>query len=348
MCQAWSQQGYDVTLLAPHRSREYEKTNSNLFDFYGVQQTFVIKKLWWPYLKGKTLLYALSTTFVALRKNSDIVYGRFLLGCYFAALLGCKVAFELHSDLTKNSFDEKVFKALLQQKKFFKLVVISQALKEHISQTYNINGEKIFVAHDGADIPRETKVAQLQKTSRLNVGYVGQLYSGKGMELIVAIADQCPYYNFHIVGGSESDISHWKDTCQGLSNVIFYGYVPHSKTAEYINAFDVVLAPYQDYVATHGGDRNIAQFMSPLKIFEYMASQKVILASRLPVLQEVLKDTYNALLCDSQNINEWVAALQLVEDDSTSKEIANQAYKDFIEKYTWSKRAESITSEMTN
>ena len=50
-----------------------------------------------------------------------------------------------------------------------------------------------------------------------------------------------------------------------------------------------------------GGGTNLADWISPLKMFEYMAQGKAIVASDLPMLREVLRNGENALLCDSDD-----------------------------------------------
>jgi glycosyltransferase involved in cell wall biosynthesis len=64
---------------------------------------------------------------------------------------------------------------------------------------------------------------------------------------------------------------------------------------------DVLLAPYLSDVEGHGRGRNIAEGMSPLKLFEYMAHGKPIVSSDLPVIREVLRDSVNSVLVSPDN-----------------------------------------------
>ncbi|MCD8568755.1 MAG: glycosyltransferase [Geovibrio sp.] len=81
--------------------------------------------------------------------------------------------------------------------------------------------------------------------------------------------------------------------------------------------------------------------MSPLKIFEYMASKKPIICSDLPVLREVLNEN-NSILVQCDSTGEWVEAISRLKDEQLRGKLAAKAYDDFSEHYTWLKRAESV------
>mgnify|MGYP000209036823 FL=1 len=65
MCQAFSDNGHEVVLLAPDQKNQYEKAVDDIYDYYGVKKNFVIKKLWHPNLKIGAFLYILAI-FLAL------------------------------------------------------------------------------------------------------------------------------------------------------------------------------------------------------------------------------------------------------------------------------------------
>jgi glycosyltransferase involved in cell wall biosynthesis len=88
--------------------------------------------------------------------------------------------------------------------------------------------------------------------------------------------------------------------------------------------------------------------MSPLKMFEYMASGKPIIASRLEVIEEVLKDKKNALLVASDNIHEWAESIRLLKEDRfLAKRLGEQAKED-VKIYTWDERVQNIFSMILN
>lgn len=76
-----------------------------------------------------------------------------------------------------------------------------------------------------------------------------------------------------------------------------------------------------------------------------MAAKKPIIASDIPVLKEVLRNNYNAILCDPSSVDEWVHALEHLSQDTALREkIANTAYHDFKSHYTWDRRVEKVLS----
>ena len=84
--------------------------------------------------------------------------------------------------------------------------------------------------------------------------------------------------------------------------------------------------------------------MSPLKVFEYMASGKPIICSNIEVLREVLEHRRNCILCDPENINEWIDAIKLLgSNQDLAKLLSSNAMNDLKSKYSWKKRATSIS-----
>ena len=82
--------------------------------------------------------------------------------------------------------------------------------------------------------------------------------------------------------------------------------------------------------------------MSPLKIFEYMSSQKPIISSNHKVIREILRNDDNALLCEPNNFNEWVKAIIRLKDQKLRKKLAKKSYSDYLSKHTWEKRVQKI------
>ena len=83
--------------------------------------------------------------------------------------------------------------------------------------------------------------------------------------------------------------------------------------------------------------------MSPLKMFEYMSSNRPIISSNLPVIKEVLINKENALLVEPDNLQDWRDAVQLLyQTESLRVQLAENAYKDYLNLYSWDKRAEAL------
>lgn len=344
MCQAMAMLGHEVTLLAPDNKSRKECAEE--FGFYGVERCFKLVKLpWVKKIPGKGYLYGFLAAVYAKKIKPDLIYGRNLCSCFFSVLFNSEVVFESHSPIKgTGQFPYFMFRFISINSRLLGIVVISEGLKKHYVSSKVIKEEKIFIAADGADL-LPISVNQLPKTetkSRFSVGYIGHLYPGRGIDLILNLAKLCQWADFHVVGGNDIEICYWKEASAEQSNLIFHGFVIPKDLVKYYGVFDVMIAPYQDKVSDSGGT-NTVKWMSPLKIFEYMAAKKPILTSKLPALMEVLKDDYTALLCDPADIFEWKSALnRLHESNELCERLSMNAYKVLKDNYTWSKRAERI------
>lgn len=339
MCQAFADNGHEVVLIAPDHKDQYEKNITNIYDFYGIRSNFKIIKLSIPKIRVRTLVYTFNILKNLFIHKPELVYGRCLRGCNISSLAGFKTIFESHR------FEREAIK-LSKNRNFEKLVVITQALKDKYTTDGHLNERIIQVAPDGADKVRdfETKAELKGKENNLKLGYVGHLYRGKGIEIIEKIATKvADDIEFHIIGGMKSDMDYWNKKIDS-ENVYFYGFVSQAKVSSYINALDICMLPNQKKVYGHGigGNRgaNIGDYTSPLKMFEYMAHRKPIIASNLTVLREVLNDDI-AILVDPENENQWIEAINKLKDKNLREKISNEAFKEF-KNYTWKNRAEKV------
>lgn len=351
MCQAFSDLGHDTVLLSSDITRD---DTVDLFSYYNVRENFVIRYTPWPKrFRLQALRYAWRALRVYKAEKADLVYSRDVTCCLIAAIAGFATVWESHSaidGLGKSAVMQ--FKMLLRMKKLKKLVVISEQLKKYYVTNYGIDARMIHVAHDGADPVDSNVVArkEIRREGMLNLGYIGHLYKGKGMEIISQLAPKCPNTFFHIVGGMEKDIAFWKEKLEGCSNIAFYGFVKPVEAQQYGLAMDCLIAPYMRNVSSAGatnGKNDIGKWMSPLKLFEYMSWGKPILCSDLDVLKEVMTHNVNGLLCNPDNIDAWIKAIDALKNDLQLRdEIGQRAYQDFTAKYTWKKRAEGILDSL--
>lgn len=352
MCQAFAQNRHDVCFGVLTEKKENQTADSDILHYYAVRDCFKIKHILVFPDNGSRIRFLFSHLFIILpllrvlkKIRPNIVYSRDIFSCYVAACAGYPVIAESHFPLWHGKVASFAFTRLIRRNEFIRLVVISEALRKvYLKQYPELSSEQITVAHDGAN-PAVT-INSLNpfsgKTGTLHVGYIGHLYDGKGVEVIAAIAPQLKDVDFHIIGGLEEDIKKWKKRIKE-TNVIFYGFIQQENLPAYLDGLDVCLLPNQYKVMAHGADssrltKNISQFTSPLKMFEYMAYGKAIIASDLPVLREVLNEDI-AILVKPDDYPGWVTAIDRLRDGRKRKEIGMAAQRVFLQKYTWQKRA---------
>lgn len=337
MCAAMARLGREVVLLAPDIPSEEA---GDPFEFYGVEPRFEIRKLPWVSFKGRALVYAALAAREARRARPDLVYGRSLPACFFAALAGLPTVFESHA-LTSQTRGW-MFRRLIRLRAFRRLVVISDALRRDFEALFPVLKGRVLVAHDAANDPPPAMPMRFETAPVLRAGYLGHLYPGRGAEVILEMARACPWAEFRLAGGLDEDARRWRELAGDLPNLFIHGFVPPSQTEALRQACDVLLAPYQRKVGVHGGGDTV-RWMSPLKIFEYMASGKAVLCSDLPVLREVMRHGENALLCAPEDFEGWIAALTRLRDDPGLRErLGRAARAGFLENHTWTKRAERV------
>ena len=63
--------------------------------------------------------------------------------------------------------------------------------------------------------------------------------------------------------------------------------------------------PYRNQIGILAKNISVENYISPLKLFEYLAASNLIIASKLRVYGHILRDKYNCFLCDPNNKNEW-------------------------------------------
>jgi glycosyltransferase involved in cell wall biosynthesis len=115
----------------------------------------------------------------------------------------------------------------------------------------------------------------------------------------------------------------------------------------YLREFDVCLLPNQRKVFAHGakeGGIDIGAYTSPLKMFEYMAHAKPIIASNLPVIREILNEE-NSLLVGCDDFEAWARAIRQLSSPELRGQLGKRAYRDFEQRYTWSARAASVLAD---
>ncbi|MGE0550280.1 MAG: glycosyltransferase family 4 protein [Kofleriaceae bacterium] len=342
MCAALARRGHEVLLVAKAGS---EQTQTSDHAFYGVEPRFSLEKFARPKFRGGAFVYffALATCVAKYRNWADVVYCRDPVGALVASYIGMPVVFEAH-EIPRSRFLQRLVRRIVRSPNSLGTVAISHALREDLVRAQLHHPQRpIVVAHDACDPPLDRPVRFRRGVDSAVVGYVGSLYPGRGVETIIAVASVMPGYEFRIVGGSQEDLHRWK-RCGLPDNVELVGFVPPSQLAEIYSGFDIVLMPYASRGVTGpSGGSDTSKWASPMKMFEYMASGVPIITSDLPVLQEVLRDGYNALIVPAGSVEHWQAAIERLAREPTLRDhLANNALADLMRAHTWDARARSV------
>jgi glycosyltransferase involved in cell wall biosynthesis len=315
-CSALKAAGCDTVLCIP-LDRPFLNKWDEITKAYNPDCQFGLWRIPFDYLPAQSLVFGGLSALLTRLAARDVLMTRSITVASVAVAAGVPTVLELHSSIdTERPAVVRRFHDLAASGKLLLLVVISDALKSHFEARWPALAERILSAPLGGERVTAVGHTATLPSAHFNVGYVGQIYPGKGMEIVLPLALACPWADFHIVGGSERDIDHWRAKAGSARNLTFHGFVPHARTGSYLAAFDVVLAPYQRVVRGAGNNvANLADWMSPLKAFEYMAYGKAIMASDLPVLREILTHGETAILVPPDDVTAWIRALDALRDD---------------------------------
>ena len=106
---------------------------------------------------------------------------------------------------------------------------------------------------------------------------------------------------------------------------------------------DVLVMPYdKKVIRSAGGIGNISKYMSPLKLFDYLASGKLIIATKINSIEEIVQNKKNCILINKLDVFNWHKEIKLITKNKKKYEkIAKNGYK-LSKKYTYSLRAEKF------
>ncbi len=282
----------------------------------------------------------------------QLVISRNLYAAYILGVLARRpLIFELHD--IETGVRGAMQRAVLRQPGI-RVVSISHQLLEFVATEHGVAPSRRQVLHDAAPagitpVPWDRRRPQLQELVPAAreawdgvCGYVGHLYAGRGVELIEALAERRPNVLFLAAGGDEAEIAV-RRARNRRRNLIFVGHLPHQSALQLAQCVDVLLMPYQRKVSIGVGRYDTARWMSPMKMFEYMAAGVPIVSSDLPVLREVLSHDANALLVPPDAVDAWGDAIdRLLSDAALSRRLASSAYSQYERQHTWQHRARAL------
>jgi glycosyltransferase involved in cell wall biosynthesis len=354
MCQAFAQEGYAPTLFAFQLPIVGNPTE-DFFHHYGIQEQFdidLIRRR--KFLRGHD--FALQAVNRIKRQHFPLVLSRGLLGAMWTAIMGISTIYETHQP-PGTRLGQYYLRILLGRKSFRKLVVISDGLKTRYLERYPslLSAEQIIVEPDAVDLERFEDLPDRRSARKkislpeaaFTVGYAGHLYEGRGIELILKLAERLADVRFLLVGGEEKHIQQWQEIIDSryLENVTLLGFISNAELPTYLAACDVLLMPYQENIQVQGSNISTHEWMSPMKMFEYMAAERLIISSDFPILGQILHEQ-NAVLCSPKAIDEWETAIRRAkEKPEWGQQLARQARHD-VERYTWRKRVQRIMAQI--
>ncbi len=295
------------------------------------------------------------------QNNFDLIYERYSLFCQaglqFAQTNGLPFAMEVNAPLVSEASEYRglILKDLaksVEQRLFTEadhIISVSDEVADYIK---SIAAEaRISVIPNGVTVERFLNKGGMKDIdlpierfddSDYVVGFVGSLKPWHGVDILIDSFAALPKNGIKnrllVVGGKGKQKSDLKQRCRELGlkgRVKFTGFVEHDTIPAFLEMADVLVAPYPD----------LSDFyFSALKIFEYMAAGKAIVASSIGQIREILVNEETALLIPPGDIEALRDALiRLKNDPNLRKKLGENARAEAIAEHTWSSRLETVS-----
>ncbi|MBI5765893.1 glycosyltransferase family 4 protein [Candidatus Falkowbacteria bacterium] len=352
MSEAFADLGADLILVYPSRAgRQIGGVNPQ--EYYGVKPNFSLECLRTPdphwlmglsggiYIKLQSLFFIFRLFFYLLGKRGEreiIFYTRDSYLLPILKLFSPHVILEIH-DLPHNyNFYLKYWCWLSG------IVSITAGLKDRLVAA-GLDGKNILVAPDAVDLKEFENLTQTKNELRNQLGlspeknliiYSGHLYEWKGAQIL---ADAAQYLSEKeeviFIGGTDRDIIRFQEKNQPSAQIMILGRKPRKLIPSYLKAADILILP-------NSAKSEISKnYTSPLKLFEYMASGRPIVASNLDSLKEILTGSECVFFApdDANDLAQKINNLLL--DKDRAEKISANAYQK-VKNYTWENRAKNI------
>ncbi len=220
---------------------------------------------------------------------------------------------------------------------------VTQVLGERIAQA-GVERARIVVVPNAIYPERFTGAPSTEAAKRmlgiedrLVLGFVGFMREWHGLERVVDLLAEDIDARRHLLlvgdGPARSAIELRARRLGVTKRVTVTGVVDRDRVANYIAAFDIALQP------------DVVEYASPLKLFEYLALGRAVVAPDAANIREILTHEHNALLFDPTQPGTFRAAIERLCRDSALRERLACAATDTIAQrgFTWRHNAERVT-----
>ena len=358
--QAFIREWVSVRLVVPRRRN---KIRQSVKEYYGLSVVIPFVRI--PVIDLIPLFGAVSFwierfcfslgafLYIAVKGQESVIYGRDEFALFFSTLFPRqRVVYEMHDFPEGHAWFWKIFFRRLTG-----IVVTNDWKRERLIEQFDVSRKKIHVARNAVDVAafraaRDDGIREQCSipNNAIVAGYAGQLRTkgeAKGVEEIFAAAKMIAAgksnIHFLFIGGIPQDVALYKGKAAelGLTNTVhFTGQVSAADMPRYLAACDVLLMPFPD-------TPHYRFYMSPIKMFEYMAAEKPIIATQLPSITEVLDDT-SAYLVPPGDIDALASAIeQVIAYPEEAKKRAHVAAQKSTA-FTWESRAKNIIAFLSS
>ena len=221
------------------------------------------------------------------------------------------------------------------------LVVVSSWLERHLVENYGIDPEKITMASNGADLevfhpelePDPTLPSAFR--SSVVVGFIGSFLKWHGSDFLTRLATEVgsEQQDVHFLFvGTGPGVEEVRQGTAGLGDrVLFTGRVEHHRVPALVAAIDIAVMPGSN------------PYGSPLKVSEWMAAGKAVVAPRYVPLEDVIDHGEHGLLFPPQDGDALVDSVRrLAHDEALRRRLGQAAAERARTSLSWEHNAERV------
>lgn len=336
MCDAFSEKNYKVNLLIPYINKNY--------NFRKIKKEYLLKNPFsiQAFFKSKinrnlfdllTFSFKLSK-FLRNNKKPNLIISRSILPALFLSFKGHNLFLEVHTE--PKGFTKTIFNIF----KFFdfnnniKFILINKNLNKKLGLK-----KKDFIILDDCVDARDFKPTNKKAHTCL---YTGSFVKGKGIDTILNIASLLPKVNFILYGDLRTLDTHLYKNIINQKNISLNDFVSYNRISEILPKNKILLMPYEKKIGVLIKNLDVSNYISPLKLFDYLAAGSIIIASKKKAYTHILKHRFNCFLLNSSNSKEWVKTIsQILSNKSSYKQIQKNSIKT-ARKYSWLNRVSAI------
>ncbi len=274
--------------------------------------------------------------FKNISKNS-IILSRSIIPAIILVLFNFKVILEIHhemSGITKIIYNF-----------FNKLKILNNIryifIHKNLQKIFNKKKDKSIVLDDCVEIEDFKTTYKIKK----KCVYTGSFTKGKGIELIFKIAKKIPEVEFYAYGNTDT-LENFN--FKSLKNLKFKNYISYNKIPGVLKSHLILLMPYQKNIGILAKNLDVSKYISPLKLFEYLAASNIIIASKLPVYSHILKNNFNCIMCNPNNVDDWCKSIKSIFKNPKKYEQIKKNSLKTAKNYTWKIRSNKILKFATD
>lgn len=228
------------------------------------------------------------------------------------------------------------------------LVAVSEALKQILVHELGIPPEKVLVLPNGVDTkfcdPTQYKPKCL--FDNFTIGFVGTFRAWAGLDLLLEALHDLRTEGINlslVVVGDGPMRATWEEQAQRLdlsASVAFVGRVPWHEVPQYIAGFDV---GYSGQVQLQLGK----MYLSPLKLYEYMAMAKPVIASAFEDAQRLIQDGETGFLFQAGDKADLKRAItKAYQSKSVLLSMGCKARENVVANHSWKARVGTLITEV--